>query len=133
MSNFHNCPPPVTKIRRKKCELKDKAVRSDTSVDTSYSLMTGLVPVVGFVNGQQSLQSPGLCVSKEKKKKLISPDHDNRSNNSDSKSHIILAKSSSDKPVKSSTTSGSRLAKRSADAMFGTRIGQIDSTGWKHY
>ena len=78
---------------------------SDTSIGTCSSLIDpALVSVVGVVEDQGMVPFPGSKVSKDKKK-LTSPD-DNKSDTS------ISAKSSSDKPFKSS--SGSRLAK-SAD------------------
>ena len=84
--------------------MKKKYEKSDISVDTSSSL----IDLAFVVDSQGMLQSPDSGIYKDKKKRLTSSDHSNKSDTSKP------AKSSLDRHVKS--ISGSRSAKSSVEA-----------------
>ena len=88
-------PRPSYKIKRVKLESK-KVSDTPTKKDSdSYSLIDpSSVTVVGAVDDQGMLQSPGLSSGVEKKKKKVSSDDKPQSQTS------IPPKSGSDKPSK---------------------------------
>ena len=102
---------PSYKLKKEKQDIKEKSDNSETSVavvDTNSSLVDpALVSVVEVVDGQGFVKSPGKSVTKEKQKKVISPDGNTKFSASKP------AKSSLDKPAKLS--GDSRSVKSSVD------------------
>ena len=111
--------------QEEKRDLKEKSEKSDTSVDTSSSLVDpALVSVVGVVDSQGMLQSCGSSVSKEKKKQLTSPDHNSKSDTIVNRSSHLQT-SLSNPPVVAGQPSLLQMRK----LMPRISNGQKDSTG----
>ena len=86
---------PSNKLKKEKCEAK-KSVKTAVMDTSSPSLVDPtLVLVVGVVDGQGTVQSPGFRVPPEKKKKVEKE-----------VSAMKLAKSSTDNPPKSYQIAG---------------------------